>query len=394
MKLLLICRSFPPINIMGAVRPYEIAKYFDGLGWDVTVICSYEDNYVGKGYEAGLGTIKVISVPKNKYIAVLNKNYNSNAVEISKKIIRKMIYPEYFRFMVKDYENLIEKHILEQGVPDFIISTAKPISAHIVAARIKSKYPSTKWIADFRDLFALRQDDKLNPIVKIKKNSEAKITENADMLTVVTDTMKLKMSEYLDNDIYVIRNGADRIGIAQHKKSFINKKYVISFTGILYGGFIDIEPLLKALKTTKLKIEVNFYGSEKTVVADLSRKYPEVKISYFKRVTKERVKEIQEESDFLLVGLGKSISQKGVLTGKFFEYIETANPIIAICDEDSELAKLINKYSLGVATRDSCKINSFMEKVINKNIGLYSTTPKELTRKNQLNELERLMLTL
>lgn len=394
MKLLLICRSFPPINIMGAVRPYEIAKYFDGLGWDVTVICSYQDNYVGKGYEVGLGTIKVISVPKNKYIAVLNKNYNSNVLEISKKIIRKMIYPEYFRFMVKDYENLIEKHILEQGVPDFIISTAKPISAHIVAARIKSKNPSIKWIADFRDLCALRQDDKLNPIVKIKKNSEAKITENADMLTVVTDTMKLKMSEYLDNDIYVIRNGADRIGIAQHKKSFINKKYVISFTGILYGGFVDVEPVLQALKNSNIKAEVNFYGSEKSVVLGLSKRYPEVKISHFEKVPKDKVKKIQEQSDFLLVGLGKTNSQKGVLTGKFFEYIETAKPIIAICDEDSELAELVNEYSLGVATRDFMKIKKFIESYILDNIDVYDRTPTELTRKSQLDKLNSLMLTL
>lgn len=394
MKLLLICRSFPPINIMGAVRPYETAKYFDSLGWDVTVICSYEDSYVNTDYEVDFGNIQIIRASKNNYIAALNNNYTSKALEISKRIIRKTIYPEYFILMVKNYESLIDKYILEQGIPDFIISTAKPISAHIVAARIKDKYPSIKWVADFRDLFALRQDEKLNLVGFLKKRSEAKITKNADMITVVTDTMKFKMSKYLDSNIYVIRNGADRVSTAQYKKSFNNKNYIISFTGILYGGFIDIEPILEALKISSIKAEVNFYGSEKSIVIGLSIKYPEVKISHFERVSKNKVKEIQEQSDFLLVGLGRSKSQKGVLTGKFFEYIETAKPIIAICDEDSELAGLVYKYSLGVATRDVLKIRSFMENYILNNIDIYDCTPTELTRKNQLDKLKSLMLTL
>lgn len=54
MKLLLICRSFPPINTMGTVRPYETAKYFDDIGWDVTVICSYNDNFMPMGYDVDL----------------------------------------------------------------------------------------------------------------------------------------------------------------------------------------------------------------------------------------------------------------------------------------------------------------------------------------------------
>ncbi len=40
--------------------------------------------------------------------------------------------------------------------------------------------------------------------------------------------------------------------------------------------------------------------------------------------------------------------EKSVLTGKFFEYVEVRKPIIAVCDEDSELAQLVNQYGLAI----------------------------------------------
>lgn len=296
--------------------------------------------------------------------------------------------------MVKDYEYLIESYICEHGVPDFMLSTAKPISSHIVAAKIKEKYPSIKWIADFRDLWALRQDDRANPLNRFRKKSEIKMIEDADIITVVTDTMKTKMGKYLNKDIHVIRNGADRVSEFHFIKSCMNKAYTVSFTGILYGGFIDVAPLLIALENTDIKVDLNFYGSEKNVVVDLAKKYKKIKVSYFERLPKNEIKKVQEESDFLLVGLGNSESQKGVLTGKFFEYIETGKPIIAVCDEDSELAELVKQYSLGIATRDHLKIKVFLESYLNGEVSLYTETPKELTRMYQLDKLKSLMLSL
>ena len=394
MKLLLIAQSFPPISIIGAVRPYETAKYFDNIGWDVTVICSYDDNCMPTGYDVDLGNIKVIAAPKNNYIAALNRVYRYKGVDIMKKIIRKLVYPEHFFFMVKDYEYLIEEYIHENGVPDFMLSTAKPLSSHIVASKIKNKYNSIKWVADFRDLWALRQDDNSNLISVFRKKTEIRITENADVITVVTETMKNKMSEYLNNDIHVIRNGADRVNNFDSRKICIDKAYTVSFTGILYGGFIDVHPLLIALENIDIEIDVNFYGSEKNIVSSLAKKYQKVKISYFERLPKKEIKSIQEKIDFLLVGLGNAESQKGVLTGKFFEYIETGKPIIAICDEDSELAELVTQYSLGIATRDNLKIKKFIEDYISGKLQLYTVTPKGLTRAYQLDQLKSLMLSL
>lgn len=391
MKILIVCRSFPPINIMGAVRPYEVAKYFKAAGWKVTVICSYEDSHMTQGYEVDLSGISVIGAPKNKYISVFNKTYKNKTIEIVKKIIRKFIIPEYFVFMVKDYEEIIENYISEQGKPDFIFSTAKPISSHIVAARIKEKYPDIKWIADFRDLFALKQNNSLNFLEGMKKKLEKNILKKANFVTVVTSSMHDKMSEYIDNNIYVIRNGADRIGQSYINKFSSNETYTISFTGILYGGFIDVDPILIALENSDIKINVNFYGSERKVVDNLAKQYQKVKITPFERLPKDEIKLIQERSDFLLVGLGNSEAQKGVLPGKFFEYVETGRPIIAICDEDSELAGLVNRYSLGIATRDALKIKNFLEAYLDGKVLLYSTTPEELTRKYQLDKLQALM---
>jgi len=389
MKLLIICRSFPPVNIMGAVRPYEVSKYFREKGWDVTVICSYADSSIKDGYNVDLNDTKIIKAPKNKMINALNIERPNIILNLMKKIFKKIIFPEHFIFMVSDYEAEILKYIEKEGLPDYIFSTAKPISSHIVATKIKRKYPKIKWIADFRDLWAIKQNESLNFLKIFKIALEKRILNNADLVTVVTKEMKIKMSNYLPNNIEVIRNGADRLGTNVKVNLQDKKKYVISFTGILYNGFIDVEPIFEAVMG--LSVEINFYGTEKNIIENFQKKYPYHKINIYARVAKTEIKKIQENSDFLLVGLGKGKAQKGVLPGKLFEYAETCKPIIAICDADSEMSELVNKYNLGIATRNPEILRAFFKDYCLGGLSIYNTTPLELTREYQLKRLEVLM---
>src|SRR5690606_15878587 len=140
-----------------------------------------------------------------------------------------------------------------------------------------------------------------------------------------------------------------------------------------------------------LPVEINFYGTEKNIIENFQKKYPHHKINIYGRVAKTEIKKIQENSDFLLVGLGKGKAQKGVLPGKLFEYVETCKPIIAICDADSEMSELVNKYKLGIATRNPEILKAFFKDYYSGSLSIYNSTPLELTREYQLKKLETLM---
>src|SRR5690606_20973504 len=116
------------------------------------------------------------------------------------------------------------------------------------------------------------------------------------------------------------------------------------YAGTLYGGFRDMSPLFEALSIIDGPVVFDFYGSERLVVEAYQKRYSKISFCVHEAVSKQKIKNIQRQADFLVVALGMSNFEKGVLTGKFFEYVGSRRPIIAICDEDSELALLVRKY--------------------------------------------------
>lgn len=386
MKFFILSRSFPPQNVIGAVRPYEMAKYLSKKGHEVTVFCSYHDSSVAKSFDVDLKGINVVSVPKNKIISLLDSRKSTNVVTSKfKAAVRFLSYPDSFKYAVNDYVKLIEDKIRLEGEPDYLITSSPVFSMHVAGSILKDKYPNVKWIADYRDLWAVSMYRKNRR--NRDKSYENELVKKADMIVVVTNRMKEEMSEYIDDPdrIIVIRNGSDKRLIKSEFKDSLRTSIV--YTGGLYGGYRDVTPLLEALKDIKSDISIDFYGSESSVVSKYIDKYQNLNIKYHDSISKTEVNDVQDKSLFLVVALGSHEFEKGVLPGKFFEYLESGRPIIALCDEDSELAEIINTNGLGIATRDSSKVFNFIDKYLKLGLCDSYEVPKELTREYQLSTM-------
>jgi len=140
-------------------------------------------------------------------------------------------------------------------------------------------------------------------------------------------------------------------------------------------------------KDSKSDKKIDFFGSDKPVVKDYINQYPELKINFNEKLPRDEILKIQNSAEYLIIALGNSAFEKGVLTGKFYEYVRAKKPIIALCDEDGELAYLINKYSLGIATRDHNKIADF---ILNNKSNI-DEVPIELTSNFQFDQLIKLI---
>lgn len=398
--ILLICYWFPPINIIGALRPYEQAKFLADNGYQVIVVCASfpkEDKVI---YVEESKNLKVIRYDDNKLSSLLLPNLRGGIdnllVRGIKFAFRRIFFPDQFVLNKRKILELVDDVIKKEGKPSLIISSALPFSMHTIACQISKKY-QINWIADHRDLWAQSPYRKrLTFLRKLDGLYEKNILNHASYNIVIGEKMKKELEITLpEKNIAVIRNGSD-ISDVNNKVKLSTTELIFSYTGILYGGFRDPSALFEAIllddELTKIS-KVNFYGSEKEVVFNYKQKYKELNLFFHEKKVKTTIKEIQYHSHFLVIALGNTDFEKSVLTGKFYEYLETGRAIIALCDEDSELAILINTHQVGIATRNPSKILQYIKKNIEQNFPLYRI-PKELTRNYQnkllLNLIEEL----
>jgi hypothetical protein len=283
--------------------------------------------------------------------------------------------------------------LLDSGFrPDVIVSSALPFSIHSIASSLKRR-TSAPWIADNRDLWASSPYRRRNEFLRrLDRIYERRVLRGADLVLVIGKNMGRELSARLGAGVRVevIRNGADVLAVELPARAVreAGKPFCFVYTGTLYGGLRDVSPLLESLQVDSRAASVHFYGSEEDVVERYRASYPQVLVSSQQHLSKAEVKKVQRNADFLVVALGTSDFEKSVLTGKVFEYIESRRPIIALCDEDSELASLIENYGLGIATRDAKAIGDFIADQIGRGMPDLPIPHESLSRRHQLGLLE------
>lgn len=406
-RILLISHWFPPANVIGSVRPYQIAKFFTEKGYDVKVICAGNTAH-NQDWIADTSDFETIRVTPSRIVLFLDPGGKSNAVvQLLKALLRRLLFPD--QYIIDHWKYWREFNQLERNNwrPDIVISSAMPFSIHLIAMRISS-YLTIPWIADNRDLWASSPYRSRFPWMRrIEYWFERKVLTRASICTCIGERMTKILYDTLGGQcrVLTVRNGAD-VGISElnfqqpHTESEIsdiprtNYPIRLVYTGGLYGGYRDAGPLFEALIKNQKEVEFYFYTSEKKVVDMYRTKFPDYTINWHPKVSKDAIKDVQNTADILVLILGNHPFEKTVITGKFFEYLEARKPILAICDEDSELAELITSFGLGIATRKAKNIADYVTNFLITNKKIKIKIPVELTRFFQLSFLEKEVLLL
>jgi len=385
-KIILLAIFFPPTNVIGAVRPYQFAKKLSEIGHDVTVITLMDEIREDKNYDVNLSSINVIYLKRRKIVADLYPSINNKPKHhFVKKLYRSLLYPDFYILKNNQFQEQLETYVVNNGTPNIIMSMGLPFSLHKIAYNFKKKYPEVKWIADNRDLWANSPYRRSAMFIRYKDRFyEKKLFSKAELVLVVTHHMKTMMSRYLDNSIEVVRNG--------FSQSLLNKNPAphckdIVYAGTLYSGFRDLSTVFNALNEIHYNEVIKFYGSERNEVSKYQSFFTELNIEYNPKVSKKEIENILDNAKYLIIALGSGDFEKGVLTGKLFDYIRSRRKIIALCDEDSELAHIINDYNLGLATRSKEKIKNYL---INNN-SFVNEVSIDLSIESQLLKLEDLI---
>jgi len=415
-RVLIITYYWPPSGGAGVQRWLKFAKYLPEYGWQPIILtvdpkyASYPQRdeslakeigsdclvYTTKSFEL-YNFYKLISGKKEvPYGGFANESKESLFQKLSKFLRGNFLLPDprkgWNKYALKKAAELIKKYKI-----DTIVTTSPPHSTQLIGLKLKQQF-NIRWIADLRDpwtdIYYYNQFNHTALARQIDKNYERKVVENADLLITVSEDVKRIFAEKSDLPIaaktFVIPNGFDE-GDFRITNIPTESRKIITYTGTISEAY-DVNCLLEALcllsEDSKSQLLIRFVGQVPSSVETKLRSTG-LEIELVGYVDHTKSIEYLFRSDLLLLVIPKVKNNRGILTGKFFEYLASQKPILAIGPTDGDLAKIIQETQCGKLFdyEDSKGMLQFIQETLVLPKTTMKTEPtsqysrKELTRK-------------
>ena len=367
MKVLIITYYWPPAGGSGVQRWLKFVKYLQEFGIEPVVYTVENADYLKQDAsllkEVPKG-IEILKLPIWEPTALLfwkkSKQQTKGISNVSKGGFLSFIRGNFFIpdpkvFWAKPSVNFLQKYLDTNDI-DVIISTGPPHSVHLIAEKLHQKN-DVKWLADFRDPWSdlyYNKDFKQLAFAENKnKKLEASVLKNADCIVTVSNNLKQEFSKTAKR-VAVITNGFDD-EFSASKNAILDTKFSISYIGLLPKQS-NPKLLFKVLKALcakdlnfKKDLQLSFIGdiSEEVKVAIEENKLLQ-NTNFVGYVSHQKAIEYQNTSQVLLLLIPNVKNNKGILTGKLFEYLKAKRPILVMGPEDGDLAIILKETNAGV----------------------------------------------
>lgn len=367
MKIVIVTYNWPPRNAIGTHRPYSWAKAWAIHGAQVLIITAQKQVF-DEPLDLELPSIPGVQVVEIPYMRAAGaaasllgarriKAVARRCLSILRKISGKTLQArDRWAVAAEEFATSVSSDI------DIVVSTFGPAAAHVIAARMKEANPGIKWIADYRDPWGSNRE--FSVVQQLSERVlERSIIESADFVTTVSPSLVVELERSLGKRVELIPNGFDldeeavTAALSRDVRRRVSTPMRIVYTGNLYGGSQDPEPLLAALAELcdcghirHGEITVDFYGArveQAEKLASRGRYGPFVRV--FGHVPREVALQAQRDADLLLLLEGSGEESRGVLTGKLFEYICSGTPILCIGSRpDFDIGLVLKECGVGV----------------------------------------------
>lgn len=414
MKILFVSFFFPPYKSVAAVRTGKTAKLLHEMGNEIKVISAkdkilsdelkveipeenlYQTNWFDiDEYVMDLVGINSKASAKNVLHSGQNDSLKSKILKLMFSIYRKLLYVPDKYFGWYKYASNKSEELISEWKPDIIYASGAPYTGLMVASKLSKKF-DIPYVLDLRDLWSDNHNHKQYLIgrfleYKTLKDASALVTVS----TPLVDKLKLK---YPNIPSFEIRNAFDRddYDLNINNKSNKSDKIKILYTGMIYPEKQDPSILFRAIannKKLKDNISIDFYGNSLGWLSSLSKEYGiESVINIYTPIDRKKILELQSKSDILLLFVWSDKNEKGIFTGKIFEYIGNAKPILAIGDNDDVVSKTIKEDGFGLVSNNEEEISDFILGIQDKDIlskisSSYSTNRHKYERTYQIKKL-------
>ncbi len=381
-KILIISYCFPPLNVIASLRVYSWAKYWSRMGYEICVLTAekkYSDGSLDLPVDADVATsVRIEETPyksfrKKPFHQKKGKNPSPakerfSVISAAKKCTKKILsvirhftgidpYSPHL-WVFPAVRKALEIH--KQWPYDLVVSSYGPPASHVIGAILKKRLP-VYWVADYRDLWYGNYFYSGKwPFTYLEYLIEYFFVKKADFITTVSDPLKDNLTSMFGNKVATIENGFDDEDLDKIGTNGVfpdDGKIRLVYTGRIYAEKQDYLQLLKALTILKSrgiplqeKVEVIFYGFLLEPIQLMVTKYNLENIIIMRGFVDRKISlQAQRDADALIFFDWQDTTAKGMLTGKFFEYMFSGTPVLNISTScDTINSKLVEEAGIGV----------------------------------------------
>jgi glycosyltransferase involved in cell wall biosynthesis len=373
-RVLIIAQDFPPCPGVGSLRYRGLAKYLPGFGWEPVVLTEYLPGETYRGcpvvrmqYPGNplRRLVQVWSVGR-KYPPAHNaavpggcRDTGLNPNTIAGHLRRLLLPPSRYRGLSR-YLIRAAREIMHRTPVDAIISGS--VIDHVVAAQLKRE-SGIPWIADLRDLWTQNHNYMADPLTRwLETLSETRTFSRVDALVTVSNPLAKKLASFHGGKpVYVIPNGFDIDEFVDVPRT---KAFTITYAGHIYRGKQSPEPLFHALNALFSReqldrdcVRVRFFSAAKQwLEAEVHSHGLTDIVECHCVVSRTVVLQKERESQLLLLLNWNDPQERGVYTGKVFEYLLMRRPVLAVGGSRSVVTELMEMTRAGVHTATSAEI--------------------------------------
>lgn len=425
-KVLIITYYWIPSGGAGVQRWVKFTKYLREFGWEPIIYTPENPEYPSidhsfeKDIPADIQVIKTpIWEPYDIYRNLMGKKgqkINAGFISENKKqswkdklsiwIRGNFLIPDPRRFWIKPSIKFLANYITENPV-DAIITTGPPHSMHLIGLGLKKKLPSLPWLADFRDPWTnidFYKDLNLSWISdKIHHLYENKVVRNADCMTTVSEGWKNDFLKMNPKRIEVISNGYDHSDV-QDTNIQPDKKFTISHIGTLNAArnpntvWKVLGHICNENAAFKTDLQIQLIGKvDFSVLESISENHLQDNLNKIDYLPHSKAIEKQQSSQLLLLLINQSPNANGILTGKFYEYMASKRPILAIGPTDGDAAGVLKDTGAGIMVGFSDEkgtykaIMDFYKQFKNNTLNVNTNSVERYSRKSLTGELVTLL---
>jgi hypothetical protein len=273
---------------------------------------------------------------------------------ISLWIRSNLFIPDPRMLWIRPSERYLREYIHEHPV-DVIITTGPPHSMHMIGYHLHKK-TGVKWVADFRDPWTnidFYRELKLTGIAdRYHRKLEKKVLHSADLVLTVSPTMTEEFREMGARNVVTITNGFDSEPMPESMPDA--DKFILLHLGSLPSSrnpeslWIAISELVEADPSFASRLRINLTGKIDLRVSESIRKNNLESFTVYKDfVPQNETPGLLGAASVLLLVINNTPNARGILTNKFFEYLSSRRPILAIGPVDGDAAFILKEAGAG-----------------------------------------------
>lgn len=414
MKILIVSHLFAPSNAIGSVRVTKFARFLHDAGHDVRVLAA-RDPALPQNLPLEIPAARVTYVESKPRRGLIKRSlkgyeqsYRSGEATMSPIVV--WLHRMYRAILqIPDVQagwcqNAIGagEQLLADWKPDLIFSSALPITSLVVASALAGRH-GIRFVAEMRDLWVDSHYYDM-PFWRrwLDERTEQRCLGNAELLVTVSEPLAEVLRRKYRKPVVVVLNGFDPADFPSFSEpvSAPNEPVNIVYTGLIYPNRQrDPSPLFAALKqigATSADFRVRFVGRLLSEVMVIAREHGvEHLVDVGPAVPYQEALDLQAHADVLLLVLWDSKQEKGVYTGKLFEYLGARRPILMIGPTEGVAADLIRARHAGAVLNDPPGIAAYLRDRLRekRETGRIAPLPEDvgygLRRVDQFGLLER-----